>query len=96
MEVHTDYEVIEESQATGQPKIETFETFEIGEEDVVRASALLRLYCALKGLSGLKLSQEEAEELLCLVTCHPQASAAGARCVVLGLCTLLACPYIVR
>lgn len=38
------------------------------EEHVVKASALLRLYCALMGIAGLRLVEEDVEALL---TCEP-------------------------
>ncbi|KTF82180.1 hypothetical protein cypCar_00028738, partial [Cyprinus carpio] len=48
------------------------------EEHVVKASALLRLYCALMGIAGLRPTDEEAEQLLQLmpvVTSHTCRSA---------------------
>ena len=96
MDVSTDFEVLEEKKPDGDTRKESFGSFEINEGDVLRASALLRLYCALKGLAGMKLTNQEAEELLCLITCHPPPTATGVRFVVVGLCTLLACTYIVR
>lgn len=96
MEVSTDYELTEESLSTPQINLEIFETVEIREEDVIQGTALLRLYCALKRLAGLKLTQQESEALLQLVTCHPPPTAAGVRFVVVGLCTLLVCTNIMR
>lgn len=60
--------------------------------DAVQASSLLRLYCALRGIAGLKFSDEEVDVLLQLLTSHPPPSPAGIRFVSLGLCMLLACP----
>ena len=96
MDVSTDFEVLEEKQSTEETEEESFESFEIKEDDVLSATALLRLYCSLKGLAGMKLTNQEAEELLFLITCHPPPTATGVRFVVVGLCTLLACSYIVR
>lgn len=59
---------------------------------VVQASSLLRLYCALRGIAGLKFMEEEISLLLQLLTSHPPPSPAGIRFVSLGLCMLLACP----
>ena len=93
MEVCTDYEITEESSETN---LETVETVEIRDEDVIQGTALLRLYCALKRLAGMKLTPQESEALLRLVTCHPPPTAAGVRFVVVGLCTLLVCTNIMR
>ncbi|KAL7986931.1 hypothetical protein Chor_005850 [Crotalus horridus] len=60
------------------------------EEHVVKASALLRLYCALMGIAGLKPTDEEAEQLLQLMTSRPPATPAGVRFVSLSFCMLLA------
>jgi len=94
MEVSTGYEVTEESSSLQNINIETIETVEIREEDVIQGTALLRLYCAIKRLAGMKLNQQESEMLLRLVTCHPPPTAAGVRFVVVGLCTLLVCTNI--
>uniref|UniRef100_A0A671RRA0 Integrator complex subunit 2-like n=1 Tax=Sinocyclocheilus anshuiensis TaxID=1608454 RepID=A0A671RRA0_9TELE len=60
------------------------------EEHVVKASALLRLYCALMGIAGLRPTDEEAEQLLQLMTSRPPATPAGVRFVSLSFCKLLA------
>ncbi|XP_043910471.1 integrator complex subunit 2 [Protopterus annectens] len=65
------------------------------EEHVVKASALLRLYCALMGIAGLKPTDEEAQQLLQLMTSRPPATAAGVRFVSLSFCMLLAFPTLV-
>ena len=96
MEVSTDYDLTEESSSVQRINMETVESVEIRDEDVLQGTALLRLYCALKRLAGMKLSQQEAEALLGLVTCHPPPTAAGVRFVVVGLCTLLVCTNIMR
>nr|CAG4643017.1 EOG090X0154 [Ilyocryptus agilis] len=59
------------------------------------ASALLRLYCALKGIAGMKLYEEEGVLLLQLITCRPPPTEAGLRFVALGLCMLMACPTLI-
>ncbi|GAB6030189.1 Integrator complex subunit 2 [Chamberlinius hualienensis] len=59
---------------------------------VVEASALLRLYCALKGIAGFKFQEDEINLLLQLLTSHPPPNPAGVRFVSLALCMLLACP----
>lgn len=61
----------------------------------VDASALLRLYCALKGIAGMKLYDEEGVLLLQLITCRPPPTEAGLRFVALGLCMLMACPSLI-
>ncbi|EFX78427.1 hypothetical protein DAPPUDRAFT_105173 [Daphnia pulex] len=61
----------------------------------VDASDLLRLYCALKGIAGIKLYDEEGELLLQLITCRPPPTEADLRFVALGLCMLMACPSLI-
>uniref|UniRef100_G3Q9Y3 Integrator complex subunit 2 n=1 Tax=Gasterosteus aculeatus aculeatus TaxID=481459 RepID=G3Q9Y3_GASAC len=65
------------------------------EEHVVKASALLRLYCALMGIAVLRPTDEEAEQLLQLMTSRPPATPAGVRFVSLSFCKLLAFPTLV-
>ncbi|KAH7958889.1 hypothetical protein HPB49_006131 [Dermacentor silvarum] len=62
---------------------------------VVQANALLRLFCALRGIAALKFTEDEIVVLMQLLTSHPPPSAAGIRFVSLGLCMLLACPSLV-
>lgn len=61
----------------------------------MKASALLRLYCALMGIAGLRPTDEEAEQLLQLMTSRPPATPAGVRFVSLSFCKLLAFPALV-
>ncbi|XP_071540671.1 integrator complex subunit 2 isoform X2 [Panulirus ornatus] len=66
------------------------------DSQVIHATALLRLYCALKSLANLKFSEDkEIGLLLQLVTCRPPPSAAGVRFVSTGLCMLIACPSLI-
>ncbi|XP_026737728.1 integrator complex subunit 2 [Trichoplusia ni] len=58
----------------------------------VEASALLRLYCALRGIAGIKFQDDEVAGLLRLVTQKPPPTPAGVRFVSLSLCMILACP----
>ncbi|VVC92951.1 unnamed protein product [Leptidea sinapis] len=58
----------------------------------VNASALLRLYCALRGIAGIKFQDDEVSGLLRLVTQKPPPTPAGVRFVSLSLCMILACP----
>ncbi|XP_052756874.1 integrator complex subunit 2 [Galleria mellonella] len=58
----------------------------------VNASALLRLYCALRGIAGIKFQDDEVAGLLRLVTQKPPPTPAGVRFVSLSLCMILACP----
>lgn len=57
----------------------------------VNASALLRLYCALRGIAGIKFQDDEVAGLLRLVTQKPPPTPAGVRFVSLSLCMILAC-----
>lgn len=71
------------------------ENGKLTESVVVKASSLLRLYCALRGIAGIKLQEDEISLLVKLVTSHPPASPAGVRFVSLGLCMLIACPSLI-
>lgn len=65
------------------------------DSDIVQASMLLRLYCALRGIASMKLSEDEANALINLITCHPPPSAASIRFITLGLCILLVSPQLI-
>ncbi|XP_058467120.1 integrator complex subunit 2 isoform X2 [Malaya genurostris] len=65
---------------------------QLPEEHVVQSSAMLRLYCALRGISGIKFMDEEILYLIQLITSKPPPTPAGIRFVSLGLCMLIACP----
>lgn len=58
----------------------------------VNASALLGLYCALRGIAGIKFQDDEVAGLLRLVTQKPPPTPAGVRFVSLSFCMILACP----
>ncbi|MCI4388170.1 hypothetical protein PGIGA_G00082510 [Pangasianodon gigas] len=78
------------------PEIEDSTAYSsLREEHVVKASSLLRLYCALMGIAGLRPTDEEAEQLLQLMTSRPPATPAGVRFVSLSFCKLLAFPTLV-
>ncbi|XP_072273333.1 integrator complex subunit 2 [Pyxicephalus adspersus] len=74
----------------GDPKRAASVYCGLKEEHVVKASALLRLYCALMGIAGLKPTDEEAEQVLQLMTSRPPATPGGVRFVSLSFCMLLA------
>lgn len=65
------------------------------DELVVQASAILRLYCALRGIAGIKFNDEEIPLLMQLITAKPSPTSAGIRFVSLGLCMLIACPSLI-
>ena len=65
------------------------------DEYVVESAALLRLYCALRGIAGLKFNDEEILPLLSLVTSKPPPTPSGIHFVSLGLCMLIACPSLI-
>ena len=58
---------------------------------MVRASAMLRLYTALRGIAGLKLSEDEVACLLEMITCKPPVTSAGVKFASLGFSVLIAC-----
>ena len=61
-------------------------------ENCMRASALIRLYCSLKAIASMKFTSEESDLLLRLITCYPPLTPCGIRFVSLALGMLLACP----
>ena len=52
---------------------------------------MLRLYTALRGIAGLKLSEDEVACLLEMITCKPPVTSAGVKFASLGLSVLIAC-----
>ncbi|XP_055614252.1 integrator complex subunit 2, partial [Uranotaenia lowii] len=68
---------------------------QLPEEYVVQSAAMLRLYCALRGISGIKFSDEEILYLIQLITSKPPPTPAGIRFVSIGLCMLIACPSLI-
>ncbi|XP_063992438.1 integrator complex subunit 2 isoform X2 [Diachasmimorpha longicaudata] len=68
---------------------------QLAECQVVQASTLLRLYCALRGIGGIKFQDDEVPMIVQLLTSHPPPSPAGVRFVSLGLCMLIACPSLI-
>lgn len=58
--------------------------------------AIMRLYCSLKSILSFKFTTEESEILLSLIVCHPPVSPVGVRFAVVGLCTMVACAFIMR
>jgi integrator complex subunit 2 len=65
------------------------------DEHVIESAALLRLYCALRGIAGLKFNDDEITALLNLVTSKPPPSPKGIHYVSLSLCMLIACPSLI-
>jgi integrator complex subunit 2 len=65
------------------------------DENVVECAALLRLYCALRGIAGLKFNDEEIFALVNLITTKPRPSSKGIYFISLGLCMLIACPSLI-
>ncbi|EDV95403.1 GH17593 [Drosophila grimshawi] len=61
----------------------------------LQGAVLLRLYCALRGIGGLKFNDDEINALSQLVTSCPKATPSGVRFVTLALCMLIACPSLV-
>lgn len=99
MDMSTDFEIVEECNPASGNELslvdEQSHVMKLYDEHIVHATALLRLYCALKGIAGMKLTNDEADELICLITSQAPPTSAGIRFVIVGLCTVLACSYIV-
>ena len=53
--------------------------------------AILRLMTALRGIAGMKLTEEEIKLLLSLITKKPPPSKLGVRLAATGLCVLISC-----
>lgn len=62
---------------------------------LIRSTATLRLFCALRGIGSLKLNQEESEILLRLITYNPPVSQTSVNFATTGVCTLLACSALI-
>jgi integrator complex subunit 2 len=63
----------------------------VTQETVVKSASMLRLYTALRGIAGLKFTEEEIGRLMDLITSRPPVTSAGVKFVSLGLCMLIAC-----
>ena len=63
----------------------------VTQEIVVKSASMLRLYTALRGIAGLKFTDEEIGRLMDLITSRPPVTSAGVKFVSLGLCMLIAC-----
>ena len=53
--------------------------------------ALLRLFTALRGIAGMKFTEEEIKLLMSLITKKPPPTKLGLRFSATGLCILIAC-----
>ncbi|XP_055840595.1 integrator complex subunit 2 isoform X2 [Episyrphus balteatus] len=65
------------------------------EDYTVKASALLRLYCALRGIAGIKFNEDEISFIMQLITTRPTPTQSLIRFVSLGLCMLIASPSLI-
>ena len=63
----------------------------VKQQTVVKSASILRLYTALRGIAGLKFTDEEIGRLMDLITTRPPVTSAGVKFVSLGLCMLIAC-----
>merc|ERR1740128_29006 len=59
-------------------------------ELVLETSSLLRLFCAIRGIAGMKFLEDEINLLIEVITRHPPPSSGGVHLVSLGLAMLLA------
>ncbi|KAK7576672.1 hypothetical protein V9T40_012958 [Parthenolecanium corni] len=62
---------------------------------VVHGSVLLRLYCALRGIAGIKFQDDEILLLVKLMTIYPPATSEGVRFASIAVCMLFACPSLI-
>lgn len=62
---------------------------------LTQACLMLRLYCALRGVAGIKFNEEEAAVIARLIICRPPHNYSGVRFVTFGLCMILAFPQLV-
>ena len=53
--------------------------------------AILRLFTSLRGIAGMKFTEEEIKLLISLITKKPPPSKLGVRLAATGLCILIAC-----
>ncbi|XP_037934107.1 integrator complex subunit 2-like [Teleopsis dalmanni] len=60
-----------------------------------QGSVVIRLYCALRGIAGLKFNDEEISLISQLITSRPLPTQSGLRFVSLALCMLISCPSLV-
>lgn len=63
---------------------------------LIRATATLRLFCALRSIGSLKLNSEESEILLRLITCKPVVNQTSVNFATTGVCTLLSCSALIN
>eukprot|EP00118_Oscarella_pearsei_P023506 m.282243 g.282243 ORF g.282243 m.282243 type:complete len:1133 (+) comp40652_c1_seq25:1776-5174(+) len=63
-------------------------------DDVHSGCSLLRIFCALIGLTGPHLGSEFAEDLTGLLTWHPPVGTSALQFVELGICLLMVCPFL--
>merc|ERR1719322_732895 len=62
----------------------------------VRAAGILRLFCAIRAIPGIRFHDNESQLLLLLITSFPPFTPAGVRFVSLALATLLLCPTLIK
>lgn len=65
------------------------------ESSVSEACVLVRLYCALRGVANMKLTDEETNSIVSLIISHPPLNQIGIRFVSLSLCMLLSAPSLI-
>lgn len=65
------------------------------EDYTVKGVAILRLYCALRGIAGIKFNEDEILLIMHLITTRPPSTQSGIRFISLGLCMLIANPSLI-
>lgn len=58
--------------------------------------AIMRLFCALKSISGFKFTHDEVDILINLIICQTPNTQIGTRFVTVALCTLVASAVLLR
>ena len=61
---------------------------------IIQCTAVLKLYCALKGVASLKFNEDEVAGLLNLITIRMPSSAVGIRFASIAVCFFLASPQL--
>lgn len=87
--------ILEDTSQTRITDPKLYTTIDCPSKKLIRATAILRLFCALRGVGMLKLNHEESEIILQLITSRLTASQTSVNFVTTGVCTILVCSSLV-